>query len=230
MRVEDCSRCASRSPLSVADSSLERSKYAAPPKKSTATMMSFARTGSSVNRPPAPTAMPIWVMKASEAPVTIEDERERVLITIVAIIVLSGNSSKNITAKMPKNAPTFMGRLELLTNYFGKGQTDPHALEVLGSGRRVSAHDRVRIVKGLDLVGEGRVAHVRGGAGRHARHVLSGHFRQRLVPVLGHVAPDRGTRRHIHQQQGKGERYVLAAELAEVALDGVDRHIEIPEP
>jgi hypothetical protein len=39
-----------------------------------------------------------------------EDERDRVLITMVAIIVLSGNSNRNITAAMPKKAPTFIGR------------------------------------------------------------------------------------------------------------------------
>jgi hypothetical protein len=47
-------------------------------------------------------------MKAADAPITIDDERDLVLITMMAIIVLSGNSNKNITAKMPRNAPTLI--------------------------------------------------------------------------------------------------------------------------
>ena len=60
--------------------------------------------------PPALTAIPIWTMKPADAPSTIDEGRARVLITIVATMVLSGSSSRNIRAKMPANSPTFTTR------------------------------------------------------------------------------------------------------------------------
>src|SRR5271156_1241169 len=164
-------------------------------------MMSFTWTGNRVNSPPAPTAIPIWVMKASDAPVTMDEERERVLITIVAIMVLSGNSNKNITAKMPKNAPTFMGTLELLTNHFGEGQSDSHLLHLLRGRRGVAAPHRVRVVEGFHLIGERGVVHVGGCPDGNACHVRGRDLFGRLIPVIGDVAPDGRTVRDVRQER-----------------------------
>jgi hypothetical protein len=39
---------------------------------------------------------------------TIDDDRARVLMTMVAIMDLSGNSNKKMSAKTPRNTPTLI--------------------------------------------------------------------------------------------------------------------------